>query len=393
MSSQMPDRLTSRVALPRAAYVHVPFCARRCGYCTFTVIAGRDDLFNPYLTAIQRELSWLGVPRRIDTLFFGGGTPTQLPPDRLRRLLAVTRRWLVLEGDYELSVEANPADLDAATVAVLAEFGVSRISIGAQSFNASKLASLERDHGADEIAAAFALARRHVRSVSLDLIFATPGETLSVWETDLARALDLGPDHLSTYGLTLERGSTFWNRLNKGQLTPAGEQLERAMFESAIDTLTSAGFEHYEISNFAQPGHRCRHNEVYWSGQEYYAVGPGAARFVDGRRETNHKSTTTYLKRVLTGQSPVAERETLDPESAARERLVFGLRQLAGIDRQDFAHQTGYPLKQLAGESIRRYVELGMLEDDGVRIRLTREGLMVSDAMWPDFLGPDVAGK
>jgi oxygen-independent coproporphyrinogen-3 oxidase len=371
---------------PRAAYVHVPFCRHRCGYCNFTLVAGRDDLIDDYLRAIEIELRGLGEPREVDTLFFGGGTPTHLAPGQLRRLIELTRAWFPLAAGHEFSVEANPADIGEEKLAILAEGGVNRVSLGGQSFASAKLALLERDHDAETLARAFELARPRIRSLSLDLIFAAPGETLAGWQGDLAAALALAPDHVSTYGLTFEQGTSFWNRLAAGELARLDEELERAMYAWAIDTLTAAGFEHYEVSNFAHAGHRCRHNEVYWSGQGYFAVGPGAARYVDGRREMNHRSTTTWIKRVLEGQSPVAESETLAPEARAREALVFALRRLEGIKRAAFAARTGFAVDQLVGKPLARMVELGLLADDGQRIKLTREGLFVSDAIWPKFL-------
>ena len=158
------------------------------------------------------------------------------------------------------------------------------------------------------------------------------------------------------------------------------------MYEVAIDELTAAGYDHYEVSNFARPGHRCRHNEVYWAGGSYFAAGPGAARYVDGRRETNHRSTTTYLQRMLAGQSPVAESESLDPEDSARERLVFGLRRLEGVARAEFVQATGFELDRLAGDSLTNFVRAGLLEDTGTHVRLTRRGLLVSDSLWPELL-------
>jgi oxygen-independent coproporphyrinogen-3 oxidase len=164
------------------------------------------------------------------------------------------------------------------------------------------------------------------------------------------------------------------------------EGSERVLFENAIDRLAGAGYEHYEVSNFAREGHLCRHNEVYWSGGEYYAAGPGAARYVAGCREVNHRSTTTYLRRVLTGQSPVAEREQLSAEDRARETLVIGLRRLQGVDRTQFESQTGFDLLSLVGSDLNRFVDQQLLTWDNERLRLTREGLMVSDSIWPYFL-------
>ena len=370
----------------RSAYVHVPFCARRCGYCNFTVVAGRDDLVDDYLRAIALELARMEEPCEVDTLYFGGGTPTQLSLDALQRLLSVVRAWHPLAAGGEFTVEANPNDLTDALAALLAGHGVTRISLGAQAFDPGKLALLQRDHRAAQIEAAAATARRHVPVVAVDLISAVPGETLASWTRDLNRAVALGADHVSTYSLTYEKGAAFWSRLQRGELVRCGEELDRAMYGLAIDRLAEAGFDHYEVSSFARPGRRCRHNEVYWDGSNYYAVGPGAARYVDGRREMNHRSTTTYLKRVLAGRSPVAEWETLAPEDRARELLVLGLRRLEGVDRQQFAARTGFALDRLVGRPLAELVDRGLLIDDGTRVRLSRAGLMVSDTIWTQFL-------
>ena len=380
MSDQGP------VSPPRAAYLHVPFCRHRCGYCNFTLLAGRDDLIDAYLQAVERELSWLDTPREVDTLFLGGGTPTHLPDTQLRQLLEIATKWFPLTDGHEFSVEANPIDVTGRKVDLLSEFGVNRISLGVQSFDAAKLQQLERDHRRDEVLRAFEFAAASVKSVSLDLIFGVPGETREVWQRDLQAAIELQPHHISTYGLTFEPGTSFGTRLQKGEMRQLEEDVERWMYETAIDTLASAGFEHYEVSNFATRERRCRHNETYWLGGSYHAAGPGAARYIDGRREMNHRSTTTYINRVLAGKKPVAESETLDAESAARERLVFGLRRLEGVTKDRFATTTGFSVDQLVGEPLQQFVHTGLLEDDGDRIRLTREGLLVSDSIWPEFL-------
>src|SRR6187401_289935 len=202
---------------PRAAYIHVPFCRRRCGYCNFTLVAGRDDLIDAYLEALALELRGLEQPREVDTLFFGGGTPTHLPPERLERLFALVREWFPLAEGGELSIEANPVDLDEARSSILASAGVTRVSLGAQSFHSWKLKALERDHDGDTVRAAFTFARQFASSVSLDLIFGVPGETPADWQEDLSEAIALAPDHVSTYGLTFEKGTSFWSRLSRGE--------------------------------------------------------------------------------------------------------------------------------------------------------------------------------
>jgi len=368
---------------PRAAYIHVPFCRHRCGYCNFTVVAGRDDLVPRFLQALECELATLGQPRPVDTLFIGGGTPTLLEPADLERLLAIITAWHPLAAGGEFSVEANPEYFDQARASCLAAAGVNRISLGAQSFNSEKLRRLERSHTAADIARSVELARAAGASVSLDLIFAAPHETLEEWRADVHAAVALQPDHVSTYGLTFERGTTFWGRLSRGELSPADEELERAMYAEGIDLLTAAEFEHYEVSNFARPHHRCRHNQVYWDALPYYAAGPGAARYVDGCRQVNHRSTTTWMKRVLAGESPVAESEILPPEDRAREALVLGLRRIEGVAMDAFARRFGYSIESLFGpEMLQRLIDQGLFTCAQGQLRLTREGLYVSDSLW-----------
>ena len=371
---------------PRAAYIHVPFCTHRCGYCNFTLVANRNELVEPYLRAIGKELALLGKVHPVDTLYFGGGTPTQLSCDNFQRLADLVMRWHPLAEDYEWTVEANPMDVTIQQIKLFEALGVTRISLGVQSFDPQKLQLLERDHEVADNSRAATLVKEGGMQVAVDLIFGCPQETLLTWQSDIDSVLLLEPNHISTYGLTFEKGTQFWSRKQKGQLLELEEDGQRQMYEMAIDQLTAARFEHYEVSNFARSGRRSRHNQVYWSGAPYFAVGPGASRYVGGVRETNHRSTTTYLKRVLAGESPVAEREELSPEGRARELLVFGLRRLEGVDREEFFQQTTWQVDGLVGGQLARLCQLNLLQDDGRRVRLTRKGLLVSDALWPEFL-------
>jgi oxygen-independent coproporphyrinogen-3 oxidase len=372
----------------RSAYIHVPFCRHRCAYCNFTVVAGRSDLESAYLDALEMEMRGLDGPRAVDTVFVGGGTPTELSYAGLERLCELIDVWFPRDETLgEATFEANPEGLDEQRVAILAAHGINRLSLGVQSFSNAKLQSLDRQHSPSQIYHALNLARPHMDSVSIDLIFAAPNESLDLWRSDLEAAIECRTEHISTYGLTVEQGTLFWNRRNKGQLVEVEDGIQGTMYEAAIDRLTQAGFEHYEVSNFAQPGHRCRHNETYWAGEEYYAVGPGASRFIEGRRETNHRSTTTYIRRVTSGASPVAECDSISDEERARERMVFGLRRLDGVHVASFDRDNPLSMKQIGGDALDRFVEARLLEisSDGF-LRLTRKGLLVSDSIWPYFL-------
>jgi oxygen-independent coproporphyrinogen-3 oxidase len=393
---------------PRAAYIHVPFCAHHCGYCDFAVIAGHDHLIELYLDALAAELAALGEPRPVETLFIGGGTPTYLNPDQLRRLLSAVAEWLPLEEtgdrgqetgqhpagsgvpspapcllspDPEFSIESTPDSLTDEKAALLAAMGVNRVSVGVQSFHPESLAALDRRHTADEIPRSVEAVRRHIPALSLDLIFAAPGSTLETWAADLDAALGFRPEHVSTYGLTYEKGTPLWKQRRAGEVSPVGEGAELAMYEHAIDALGAAGFEHYEISNFARPGFRCRHNERYWANEAYYGFGVGAARYVGGRRELNVRDTREYVRRVLAGESPTFQSECLAPRDRAFETIATQLRRADGIDRGRFREQTGFELDALVGDRLRTLVDERLIADDGAGVRLTHRGRCVADGI------------
>jgi oxygen-independent coproporphyrinogen III oxidase len=372
---------------PRACYIHVPFCSHRCGYCDFTLIARRGDLVEDYLRALEIELSTLDGSPEIDTLFLGGGTPTYLSADQLDRLCSLLRNRFRLAPAYEWSIEANPSGLTDDKLMVLKSHGVNRVSLGVQTFDSAMLKLLERDHDGDIAIEAIQRLVAQFSNVSIDLIFGIPGQTLTHWLATLQRATHLGVQHLSTYGLTFERGTTFWSRRLKGQLRSIPDVVERAMYELSMTLLPEFGYPQYEISNFARPGFECRHNQVYWRAEPFYGFGPGAAAFVDGVRRTNHRSVTTWIRRTLTGEPAVGESEHLDREEAAREAVMVGFRQCVGISRTAFRERYGIELESLAGAAFPRFVEEGLLELAEDHVRLTRDGRCMADSVIVEFMG------
>ncbi|WP_041402840.1 radical SAM family heme chaperone HemW [Planctopirus limnophila] len=370
----------------QSVYIHVPFCRHRCGYCDFTLVAGRDDLIPRYLAALEREMQAHDQPLVVQTVFFGGGTPTHLPIVELEQLLKmVTRRFPLADGG-EFSIEANPLDMTEEVIDVLHSAGCNRVSLGVQSFQNKHLQTLERDHQGGEIPEIVQRIRARIPNVSLDLIFGVPGQTLVDWEYDLEQALACGPTHLSTYGLTFEEGTAFTTRKRRGQLTEIDEALEREMYALAIKRLQEEGFEHYELSNFARPGYQCQHNLAYWNGSPYAAFGPGAASYLQGTRRTNTRSVLGYLSRMEQGASVIAEAETLEKEHAMREALYVGLRRLSGMDYAEFQHRFGIDLQEFAAETIQRLVRQGLLAADEKRIRLTSEGIFLANRVMAEFL-------
>ncbi len=377
----------------RSAYVHVPFCRHRCGYCNFTLVAGRDDLVPAYLAALAQEFAQrLGQPQVVDTIFLGGGTPSHLSLESLEQLMQLIAQWLRLDPAGEYSCEANPLDCTAERLALLRSYGVNRISLGGQSFDDDKLRQLERDHSGRQLVEAIDNCAASFPRVSLDLIFAAPGESLLTWQSDVARGVASPIGHLSTYGLTIERGSAFYGRSLRNELDESTDDVQLKMYEHAIETLTSYGWEHYEVSSFALPGQRCRHNEAYWLGAPWWAFGPGAASFEHAsdeqtfQRRVNHRSTTTYLRKLTGGGDAVAESGQLSREEVLRERLVFGLRRLEGVNLTALSKWWGSPVGELFEPYLSRYIDRGWLQQKDDQVSLTRAGLVISDGLWPDLL-------
>lgn len=330
--------------------------------------------------------SLVDVPS-IDTVFVGGGTPTRLSARQLDVFCRLVRDRFLLENHYEWTVEANPGTLDSDKISILKDYGVNRVSLGAQSFDTQALAALERNHNPADVFRSVELLQKADIAWSLDLIFAAPGTELGTWENDLATVLSLRPDHLSCYGLIYEKGTALWKQLQKGDVEPIDDEIEARMFELTMDRLANAGLAHYEISNYARPGSECRHNLVYWANDAYYGFGLGAARYVDGTRSTNIRDLPAYIRRIQEGLDVTGPSEKLDPESRARETATLMIRRLkTGIGRADFARRTGFDLDQLAGEFIVKHIQAGRLIDDETSIRLSRDGIMQGDWVAADFL-------
>lgn len=366
---------------PRAAYLHIPFCAHRCGYCDFAVTAGQDHLFEPYVDALIKEISAISEPSEVDSIFIGGGTPTYLPPAILKRLLQAINCWLPLRASGEFSVEATPESVGEETIKVLADHGVNRLSLGVQSFRKDSLEQLDRIHGPQHVVPALDRVRRRIANVSLDLIFGVPGQSLADWEADLDNTISLSPEHISTYGLTYEKGTPMWKRRKKGLIVAIPEEMELDMYLASMDRLPNSGYPQYEVSNFAKPGRRCRHNEVYWANDAYFGFGVGAARFIQGKRELNCRNTADYIRRINEGPGATLQSECLTEEESARETLAIQLRRTDGISREQFLLRTGLAYDGLVKERPKVLLAENLIVDDGQRIYLTRKGYCVADAI------------
>ena len=359
-------------------YIHVPFCPQRCPYCAFATVVGQEDRHGLYAEAICREIeSWAHLPGPVETVFLGGGTPSQVEPALIGQMLEAAQRHLGLHLDAEIAVEANPGTVDRDKFARLKALGCNRISIGAQAFRDADLRHLGRQHNAADVERAYAAARAaDFANVSLDLVANVPGVSEADWHFSVERAIALAPEHLSVYSLTIEEGTIFAQRQRQGLLKPVADDWQARTLEWTDARLVTAGYEHYEVSNYARLGYRSRHNWGYWTGVPYLGVGLGAHSFIDGKRFWNTRDLNAYLDAMYQGQSPCAGEETISPDAARRERLWLGLRTIEGVKLT--AEEVGH----LQGS--RRFADLekvGYAVLESQRLRLTRAGFLLADAL------------
>lgn len=360
---------------PRHVYVHVPFCARRCSYCDFSIAIRRDVPVDEFIEALRNEMRIrLGDPHTpldIDTLYFGGGTPSHLGPDGVTRMMALMREHFRWAPDAEVTLEANPDDVTAAATAAWWHAGITRVSLGAQSFDARVLEWMHRTHGPAQIDTAVELLRdAPFASWSFDLIFALPSSLERDWQRDLELALGKHPPHLSLYGLTIEPGTPLGRWTDRGEVQPGDESAYEREFLSAHDGAHAAGFDHYEVSNFAQPGHHAQHNRSYWRGVPYLGLGPSAHGFDGATRRWNRAAYAAWQKAVVTGEDPIGGSEAIGDGEQSLESVYLGLRTTGGLAVGDEAL-----------EQIRPWVAAGWAYISGGRVVLTPLGWLRLDSL------------
>ena len=363
---------------PRHVYLHVPFCARRCSYCDFAIAVRRHTPVDEYLDALAAELMLRyppGEPWFASTLYLGGGTPSRLGAAGLDRLLSIVRRHVAADPDAEVTLEANPDDVTYDEVARWRDVGVNRVSLGVQSFDDRVLRWMHRTHDAGQALRALdAVRAAGIANVSVDLIFALPAALARAWPTDLARVVEADVPHVSLYGLTVESRTPLGRWAARGLVAEAPEETYEAEFLLAHETMTAAGFEHYEVSNFARPGWRSRHNSSYWAGSAYAGVGPGAHEF-DGRtRRWNVASYAQWARLLAEGRDPLGGEETLGPESRDLEAVYLGLRTAEGL-----------PVTEGESDQVRAWVGAGWATRKNGRLHLTPTGWLRLDALAADL--------
>lgn len=370
---------------PTSAYVHIPFCTQICYYCDFSKVFIKNQPVDSYLEHLLQEFHSYDI-QKLRTLYIGGGTPTALSAPQLEVLLDGLTKSLDLSVLEELTIEANPGDLDEDKIAVLKNSAVNRVSLGVQTFDDKMLKKIGRSHLEKDIYENIdRLKLAGFDNISIDLIYALPGQTMDQVKDNVAKAIALDIPHMSLYSLILENHTVFMNRMRRGKLPLPKEEVEAEMFEYIIAELERAGFEHYEISNFSKPGFESRHNLMYWDNAEYYGIGAGASGYVNGVRYKNHGPIRHYLKAVEEGNARINE-EHLSLREQMEEEMFLGLRKKTGVSKARFEEKFGTSFDNLYGQVVRDLCHQGLLQVEGQQIRMTKKGLFLGDTVAERFI-------
>ena len=370
---------------PTSAYVHIPFCTQICYYCDFSKVFIKNQPVDSYLEHLIEEYDSYDI-KKLRTLYIGGGTPTALSAPQLAFLLEKLTDKLDLSYLEELTIEANPGDLDQEKIAVLKDSPVNRVSLGVQTFNDRMLKQIGRSHTEKDIYENIAnLKKAGFDNISIDLIYALPKQTMEDVKINVAKAIALDIPHMSLYSLILENHTVFMNRMRRGKLPLPKEDLEAEMFEYIITELEKAGFEHYEISNFSKPGFESRHNLMYWDNAEYYGIGAGASGYVNGVRYKNHGPIRHYLEAVEAGNARVQE-EVLTLKEQMEEEMFLGLRKKSGVSKKRFEEKFGLSFEDQYGVVVAELTDQGLLVPDRNIVRMTKQGLFLGDTVAEKFI-------
>lgn len=378
------------MADPLALYVHWPFCISKCPYCDFNShVRGAVDQ-EAWAVALQADMAYEAARtpgRLLSSIFFGGGTPSLMPPATVASLIIAAEQHWGFTNDIEITLEANPSSVEAARFADLAAAGVNRVSLGLQSLDDVALGFLGRAHSVEESIAALAIAQSEFERVNIDLIYARPDQTAPEWEDELARAISFGTDHMSLYQLTIEPGTRFATFVREGQFLPADDDEAASLYDLTQAMTSAAGLPAYEISNHAREGQQSRHNLTYWRYGDYVGIGPGA----HGRRlrtaTQRHKKPENFISCVQRNGHGIVTEEALDPETRAMEALLMGLRLPEGIDLIDIATRTGIAADRLVdSQAIAGIERLGLIRHLGTHLAVTPQGMPLLDAILPEIV-------
>ncbi|MNI16026.1 Oxygen-independent coproporphyrinogen-III oxidase 1 [compost metagenome] len=382
--------MIATAAAPKAVYIHIPFCTNKCHYCDFNSYVLKGQPVREYLDALEREME-LTVkqypPDQIETIFVGGGTPTVLLPDQMAHFLSLVRTYFPTNHpNLEFSMEANPGTTDEEKLAAMKEGGVNRISFGVQSFNNEMLASIGRIHNTDDVYRSIENARKlGFANLSIDLMFGLPKQTVEIMQATLDEALALDLQHYSIYGLKVEENTLFHTLFQKNQLPLPNEDDEVEMYLLIMKRLKEAGYQQYEISNFAKPGLNSRHNTMYWRNQYYYGLGAGAHGYMNGQRHVNVKAIQAYINAAQIGL-PIVEQSEVSRQEAMEDFMMVGLRLLEGVREADFQAQFGVSIESVFHPTLEKFLKMKLLERSSEGYRLSEDGILLGNEVFGAFL-------
>jgi oxygen-independent coproporphyrinogen-3 oxidase len=370
-------------------YVHIPFCSSRCSYCDFATGLYQSELAERYVAALIEEIRtsrYSGA--NVDTIYFGGGTPSLLAPSQLDRILVTLSQHFEIDPAAEVTFEINPGSVTREKLQAFRSLGINRASFGAQTFDDRELAKLGRSHTAADALKTFTdLRNAGFENISFDLIAGLPGQTLTGWQRNIKQALDLNPEHLSFYLLEVHSGTPLAEHIRRGLQPVPDDDLAGVMYQWMLDEACEAGYEHYEISNLCRAGFHSRHNVKYWTTEPYYGFGCSAHSY-DGRarRWSNHRDVLKYVETIENGGSSVVEEQELSVTDLRAEALFLGMRMMRGVDARRYRESFGVDLREAHADDLDRFRKAGLLEFDGDLIRLTRTGALLSNEVFAAFV-------
>ncbi|HFI0616973.1 TPA: radical SAM family heme chaperone HemW [Streptococcus suis] len=371
---------------PTSAYIHIPFCTQICYYCDFSKVFIQNQPVDEYLSGLMEEVKFYDLPA-LRTLYIGGGTPSALSADQLDYLLTNLENLLDLSQLEEFTIEANPGDLTEDKIEVLKKSKCNRVSLGVQTFDDRMLKKIGRSHNQAQIYETIAsLKAAGFHNISIDLIYALPGQTMEQVKDNVAKALELDIPHMSLYSLILENHTVFMNRQRRGNLHLPNEDVESDMFDYILRELEKNGFEHYEISNFTKPGFESRHNLMYWDNAEYYGLGAGASGYLDGMRYRNRGPIQHYLKSIPEKGHSRLHEEFLSKTEQMEEEMFLGLRKKTGVSIERFEEKFGISFEERYGQVVRDLINEGLLQEENHWLRMTKKGLFLGDTVAERFI-------
>jgi len=372
-------------------YLHFPFCVSKCPYCDFNSYPLKEEnQITSYISAIYKEITAYSQKLKkvnIKAIYFGGGTPTILSGVQIYNILEFCKDKFTIDKNAEITIEANPGTLDGEKIKLLIESGINRLSLGAQSFNNLILKKLGRIHNTQDIIDSYFLARKKgFNNINIDIMFALPDQTTEDLQNTLKKAVSLKPDHVSLYNLTIKPGTEYYKEYKRGKLKLPTEDEEFDMYNWAINYLEESGFEHYEIANFARPHKRSKHNLIYWQNKPYLGIGAGAYSFIRGYRYMNYENPERYIKEIMSGKLPIDNGEKLSLRKRMIETIILSLRTKDGVSYKKFITRFKVGINNIFHKQIKKLVNLGLLQRDDNRIKLTKKGIFLANTVFREFV-------